>query len=148
MLRDVQGAALAIKSDFAASTTGSIHGRIWDGVARCLFGPSGSGTTGNGILPTADEEWAFATLKVLRVNMMHAKLVPPGEVFVVESTPVPGSGVNSPGALEHRVVLKHVRDVERRFGEMSFGSGMFADHTVGNYERSLERLMVGARVRG
>jgi hypothetical protein len=155
MLRDVQGAALAIKSDFAASNKGSIRWRIWDAVTGCLFGPVGSAwTMGDGILPMADSEWAFATLKVLRVNMMHAKLVPPGEVFVVESTPVPGhgpvgfGGSNPSGTLEHRVVLKHVRDVERRFGEMRFGSGMFADHMIGRYEQALERLMVGAGVRG
>ncbi|PSR76534.1 hypothetical protein BD289DRAFT_456949 [Coniella lustricola] len=35
-----------------------------------------------------DEEWAFAAFKTLRVSMMSEKLLPPGEVFVVETQKV------------------------------------------------------------
>jgi hypothetical protein len=35
-----------------------------------------------------DEEWAYAAFKTLRVSMMSEKLLPPGEVFVVETEKV------------------------------------------------------------
>ncbi|KAK4102805.1 hypothetical protein N658DRAFT_485041 [Parathielavia hyrcaniae] len=169
LFRDILAAALAVKSDFAASATTEIQRRLRHAVANCLSLSEPAG----GVQPAADNgdddgEWAFASLKVLRVNMMHDKLVPPGEVFVVDSAPRPGGrgqaasvfgggglgeylglgqGQGQASPAQHRVVLKHVRDVERRFGELRFGSGMFADHMFGRYEAALERLRVGARVR-
>lgn len=90
-----------------------------------------------------DEQWAYATLKVLRASMMSAKLVPPGEVFVVEGEAGPqGGGEQRPGQ-QRRVVLKYVRDVERRFREVRFGKGMLTDHSPGRYEAALEALMGG-----
>ena len=88
-----------------------------------------------------DEQWAYATLKVLRASMMSAKLVPPGEVFVVESEQVGGVGEGKTSG--KRVVLKHVRDVERRFREVRFGRGMLTDHSPGRYEAALEGLRAG-----
>jgi hypothetical protein len=101
--------------------------------------------------------------------MLAEKLVPPGEVFVVEKTavlrreafvgarggpsragfgngPVPAGVEEHLGRPAHRVVLKYVRDVERRFGEVRFGAGMLTDHNPGMYEAALDRLVVGVGV--
>lgn len=85
--------------------------------------------------------------------MRHAKLLPPGEVFVVETTPVlqreaftttgGGGGGGGRGGLGRpavRVRVKFVRDVEGRFGEVRFGAGMLADHSPGRYEGCLGLL--------
>jgi hypothetical protein len=44
------------------------------------------------------------------------------------------------------MVLKYVRDVERRFGELRFDASMMLDHSPGRYEAALDRLMVGLGV--
>lgn len=80
--------------------------------------------------------------------MQNAKLLPPGEVFVVETTPVlqrdafadsarSRAGLGRPAV---RVRVKFVRDVEGRFGEVRFGAGMLGDHSPGRYEGCLGML--------
>ncbi|KAK4148619.1 hypothetical protein C8A00DRAFT_19580 [Chaetomidium leptoderma] len=183
VLHDVQGVALAIKGDKRAAKT-ELAQRVWRGLVSGLADPSsfrgggvsssssqGGGQSNNnddgdvgGGGGGGDAESSYASLKVFRVSMMAEKLVPPGEVFVVESTPVlrrrregPGPGLGlgegGGGGSDHfgepaqRMVLKYVEDVERRFGEVRFGSGMLTDHNPGRYEAALERLMVGVGVR-
>jgi hypothetical protein len=100
-----------------------------------------------------DEQWAYAALKVLRASMMSQKLLPPGEVFVVESTRVlrrdaflregVASGEQHFGRPAQRIVLKYVRDVEKRFREMRFGTSMLTDHSPGKYEDALNKLKMG-----
>ncbi|RYP77514.1 hypothetical protein DL771_001087 [Monosporascus sp. 5C6A] len=115
-----------------------------------------------------DEEkeslWAYAALKTLRATMMSCKLLPPGEVFAVESAPTlrrdaflggpgrPGTGTGTGGGEQQqhhfgrpatRVVLKYVRDVEARFQEVRFGASMLMDHSPGRYEDALRRLSKG-----
>lgn len=110
--------------------------------------------------------WAWAALKTLRASMMSNKLMPPGEVFTVETIPAlrrdafrlkknkPGNDNDQetePERGQHgyvgrpatRVVLKYVCDVEARFREVRFGASMLLDHSPGRYEDALRRLMVG-----
>jgi hypothetical protein len=82
--------------------------------------------------------------------MLSAKLLPPGEVFVVETMPVlqrdafakngTGEERKGLGRPATRSVLKYVRDVERKFGEVIFGGSMLLDHSPGRYEASLGAL--------
>ncbi|RYP13870.1 hypothetical protein DL765_006658 [Monosporascus sp. GIB2] len=111
-----------------------------------------------------DEEslWAYAALKTLRATMMSCKLLPPGEVFAVESAPALRrdaflgglvrleTGTSGGEQQQHhfgrpatRVVLKYVRDVEARFREVRFGASMLMDHSPGRYEDALRRLSRG-----
>ncbi|RYP29712.1 hypothetical protein DL767_006587 [Monosporascus sp. MG133] len=106
--------------------------------------------------------WAYAALKTLRATMMSCKLLPPGEVFAVESAPTlrrdaflssavrPGTGAGAGEQQQHhfgrpatRVVLKYVKDVEARFREVRFGASMLMDHSPGRYEDALRRLSKG-----
>lgn len=100
--------------------------------------------------------------------MTNTKLVPPGEVFVLETTQVfdrLGADVKQEarygfGAEESkddrterlyqalgrpatRVQFKLIRDVEGRFGELRFGRDMFGDHSPGRYESKLSALEAG-----
>ncbi|KAL2121835.1 hypothetical protein VTJ04DRAFT_2290 [Mycothermus thermophilus] len=114
-----------------------------------------------------DATWSYTTLQSLRQSITAAggvKLVPPGEVFVIEMAPVlrrdafvAASGAPGParwwereenhfGRPARRVVLRYVRDAEKRFGELRFGRGMLTDHSPGRYEKALERLAVGVGV--
>ncbi|KXX78825.1 Sn1-specific diacylglycerol lipase beta [Madurella mycetomatis] len=177
VLHDFQAAALALKTDNSAAKS-DLRQRVWtalrDGVARAYrndttaaaaadawvlrdegITPAGAGASAS----SENEYWAYAALKVLRSSMLSEKLVPPGEVFVVESQRalrgdafVAAAGGNGEedhlGRPAHRVVLKYVRDVERRFGEVRFGVSMLTDHNPAKYEATLERLMVGVLGRG
>jgi hypothetical protein len=42
-----------------------------------------------------------------------------------------------------RIVLRYVRDVGARFGEMRFGSSMLIDHSPAKYEEALRKLRLG-----
>ncbi|RYP06553.1 hypothetical protein DL764_003098 [Monosporascus ibericus] len=153
---------------------------------RAAESPSASSSyTGSGLRPEEDGEqskglgdeeegeegsededegslWAYAALKTLRATMMSCKLLPPGEVFAVESAPTlrrdaflgspvrPGTGTGGVQQQHHhfgrpatRVVLKYVRDVEARFREVRFGASMLMDHSPGRYEDALRRLSRG-----
>jgi Lipase (class 3) len=169
ILHDFRTVALSLKHD----TTGAIaalKSRVWARVrhaAQSAFYVDGSAalppppenTAGDGI---GEDTWAWAALKTLRAGMESEKLVPPGEVFVVETTRVfdrqeglSGGGAMATGdsATERvfkslgrpatRVQLKLIRDVEARFGELRFGSRMFSDHSPARYEASLAALGTG-----
>ncbi|KAK4133474.1 hypothetical protein BT67DRAFT_478797 [Trichocladium antarcticum] len=149
VLHDVQAVALALKSDNNAAKT-ELRQRIWRAFLAGVGVPVGNhdggggggsadlGGPGAGAAPEEAEDvrWAYATLKVLRASMMGEKLVPPGEVFVVES-----AGQQARGGT--RMVLRYVGDVERRFREVRFGGGMLTDHSPGRYEAALEKLERG-----
>lgn len=97
-----------------------------------------------------DDQWAYAALKVLRASMMSHKLLPPGEVFVVESTRVLRRDAflldgeeGHLGRPAQRIVLKYIRDVEHRFREVRFGTSMLTDHSPGKYEDALNKLRAG-----
>ncbi|KAL2135015.1 hypothetical protein VTI74DRAFT_10052 [Chaetomium olivicolor] len=168
LLHDMQGVALALKTDSLAAkselTQRALRSVLSDFVVdpfRWSNGGSAGGWYGGSLCETQrDREWAYARLKILRGAMAGEKLVPPGNVFVVESVPVlrreaflkrdgRDDGHQHLGRPAHRVVLKYVRDVERRFGEVRFAEGLgdlVFDHLPGRYEMALERLEAGLGV--
>jgi hypothetical protein len=95
VLHDFQAVALAFKTDNADAKQ-EIKQRVWETLQGGLMDKwrgGGSGATrgrGAGKDPVSDEdeEWAFAAFKTLRASMMSEKLLPPGEVFVVETEKV------------------------------------------------------------
>ena len=149
VLRDLQAVALAFKTDDSGAK-GEMRKRVWVGLQGRVGGLWYQNTGGQG---GEDDEWAYSALKALRASMLSSKLVPPGEVFVVESMPVlrregwggggghggvgEGKGLGRPAT---RSVLGYVRDVERRFGELRFGGSMLLDHSPGRYEAALWAL--------
>lgn len=156
VLHDFQAVALAFKTD-NSDAKGEVRQRIWEafqtGLATKWYTQTARDKSRFVPGPERDdgEEWAWAALKVLRASMMSFKLLPPGEVFVVESTAVlrrdafvrsdgDGGGLGKPA---RRVVLKYVRDVEAYFREVRFGSSMLVDHSPGRYEDALARLRWG-----
>ncbi|EEY15835.1 conserved hypothetical protein [Verticillium alfalfae VaMs.102] len=72
-----------------------------------------------------------------------------GEVFVVESSKVLRRDAFvlaeevDIGRPAKRVVLKYIRDVEARFGEVRFGTSMLMDHSPAKYEEALRKLRLG-----
>jgi hypothetical protein len=163
MLHDFRSVALSLKTD----TTGAINAlktRVWQRITHALQNvfyvergpPPPEHIGGDGI---GEDTWAWAALKTLRAGMHNPKLVPPGEIFVVETSRVfdrqsAGSAAAVPdtatervfrslGRPATRVQLKLIRDVEARFGELRFGSNMFSDHSPGRYEASLAALEKG-----
>lgn len=162
VLHDLQAVALAFKTDNNAAKA-EVRQRIWDafqtGIVSQWRGRGAEPSRDVGVGDEEDDEegqWAYAAYKVLRTSMMSRKLLPPGEVFVVESTPVlrrdafmASAGGSAERSGEHagrparRVVLKYVRDVEERFREVRFGTGMLTDHNPGRYEDALDRLSTG-----
>lgn len=147
VLHDFQAVALAFKTD-NNQAKGEVRQRIWDafhsGLADKWYGGAPKGSQ-----QQQDEEWAYATLKVLRASMVSTKLQPPGEVFCVETTRVLrrdaflAEGEGHLGRPAQRIVLRYVKDVEKRFREVRFGMSMLTDHSPGVYESALNRLKEG-----
>lgn len=174
VLHDFQAVALAFKTDNADAKQ-EIKQRVWEALQGGLMdkwrGGGGASTSASGPASDEDEEWAFAAFKTLRASMMSQKLLPPGEVFVVETEKVlrrdafvepDGSGQHQQprerddnkgqqqqksfkyvGRPARRIVLKYVRDVEARFREVRFGATMLTDHNPAKYEDALDGLRFG-----
>ncbi|OGM40458.1 lipase [Aspergillus bombycis] len=146
---------VAFKSD-VSGTKSHVQGRVWNSLRQSIVNkfyvnePPIVQHAGDGI---GEDAWAWKTLKMLREEMLAPKLMPPGEVFVVETMRVlqrdaftSGMGDDGHPRLGRpatRVQLKFIRDVESVFGEMRFGSGMFSDHNPARYEASLAALSRG-----
>lgn len=151
VLHDLQAVALAFKNDDSGAK-GEVRARVWEGLKGNFsdrwYNRSGANKTST----TEDDQWAYSALKALRASMLSAKLVPPGEVFRIENTPVlqrdVGAGVGDAGLGRSatRSVLRYVRDVEKKFGEVRFGGSMLLDHSPGRYEASLGSLGKGVLV--
>ncbi|KAL1965197.1 hypothetical protein VTN77DRAFT_5951 [Rasamsonia byssochlamydoides] len=154
-LHDFRAVALAFKND----TTGSkshIRSRVWEGLRQSILNkfyinqPPMLVNAGEGL---GEDSWAWSALKSLREEMIAPKLMPPGEVFVVETMRVlqrnaftpdtTGDGYPQLGRPATRVQLKFIRNVESWFGELRFSSGMLADHNPARYEASLAALTQG-----
>ncbi|KAF8472686.1 hypothetical protein BDZ91DRAFT_444523 [Kalaharituber pfeilii] len=92
-----------------------------------------------------DDDYLYSILKTLRAGMDAEKLVPPGEVYIVEMQTVFQEGRDGGVDIKPatRVTTRVVQDVEKRFGEIGFGRGMFSDHNPANYEGTLEMLLRG-----
>lgn len=152
VLHDLQAVALAFKTDDSGAK-GEVKKRVWAGITGTFMDKWYTNRPA-GINPEEDDQWAYSALKTLRASMQSEKLVPPGEVFVVEAMPVlqrdafvrreagdgQGAGLGKPAT---RSVLKYVKDVEKRFGEVKFGGSMLLDHSPGRYEISLGALGKG-----
>lgn len=150
VLHDLQAVALTFKTD-TTGAKGEVRARVWSGLTSGLSDKWYTGRPATQVSED-DDQWAYSALKALRASMLSAKLVPPGEVFCVETMPVlqrdafthgPGAGdqgVRSLGRPATRAVLRYVRDVEKRFGELKFGGSMLLDHSPGRYEASLRAL--------
>lgn len=148
VLHDFQAVALAFKTD-NNQAKGEVRQRIWDAFHSGLADKWYGGGAPKGPQQQQDEEWAYATLKVLRASMVSTKLQPPGEVFCVETTRVLrrdaflAEGEGHLGRPAQRIVLRYVKDVEKRFREVRFGMSMLTDHSPGVYESALNRLKEG-----
>ena len=99
----------------------------------------------------AEETYLYNVITELRGEMIAEKLVPPGQIIVVSSeehfsvdTRDLSSSVKERRTADVRVTARDVGDVlERRFGEVWFGKGMFSDHSPKSYEVVLEALRRG-----
>ena len=133
VVRDFHSVALSFRED-----TGGVLGEVRRRFLKGLWG-------GRGISSEEEWNWELAVLKTLRAGMTSEKLVPPGEVWRVLSESTCGKGVvagDGKGG-RSRVRAWVVEDVERRFGEVRFGGGFFADHHPASYETVLEALRRG-----
>ncbi|KAK3996274.1 putative lipase [Cladorrhinum sp. PSN332] len=149
VLHDFQAISLAFKTD-----NNQAKDEVRQRILKALHNGFSHQWHGSGHEPADsqqadDEQWAYAALKVLRASMMSQKLVPPGQVFVIESTRVLRrdafllDGEEHFGRPAQRIVLKYVRDVEKRFREVRFGMSMLTDHSPGKYEDALNKLKAG-----
>lgn len=141
LLHDFQALSLAFKHKENRIKT-EIRARMWAAFQDNLSGAPR--------VPSNDEHiWMLPALNALRDTMKSEKLLPPGEVFTIESQKVlrrDAFVVLSEGHLGRpalRVVLKYIRDVEGRFGEVRFGTSMLTDHSPANYENALNKLKLG-----
>ncbi|KAG0127429.1 hypothetical protein HOY82DRAFT_490580 [Tuber indicum] len=136
IIRDFWTVAVAFKTD-TQGTKAEIRSRILQG----LTSGNVSGIMGDG------DDWAWSVVKTCRAGMLSEKLAPPGKVYKVQGERVfikdEGGGGNGGMKSKWRVKGWRVRDVERWFGEVGFGGGMFGDHNPGEYERVLELLARG-----
>jgi hypothetical protein len=172
ILHDFRTVALHLKTD-TTDALGALRARVWqrlkDAVKSSFYNnpkgpPPPENMAGDGL---GEDTWAWAALKTLRASMVNDKLVPPGEVFAVETTrvfdrldpDVAREAVFGPagdsrddrteklyralGRPATRVQFKLVRDVEARFGELRFGRDLFGDHSPARYEAALAALENG-----
>lgn len=155
ILHDMHTVSVAFKDD-TSGTRSHVRGRFWDDIRQSILNkfyvnePPMLLNAGDGL---GEDVWAWRTLKMLREEMIAPKLMPPGEVFVVETMRVlqrnaftsdmGQDGNPQLGRPATRVQLKFIRDVESFFGELRFGSGMFSDHNPARYEASLAALARG-----
>ncbi|KAL3460621.1 hypothetical protein BJX64DRAFT_178998 [Aspergillus heterothallicus] len=154
ILHDMHTTSLAFKSDVSQAKS-HVRYRVWQNLRQSIINKFYVNETplllnaGDGL---GEDAWAWSTLRSLRESMCAPKLVPPGEVFVVETMRVlqrsaftSENGEDGPrlGRPATRVQLKFIRDVETRFGELRLGSGMFSDHNPARYEASLVALTRG-----
>ncbi|PMD28067.1 hypothetical protein NA56DRAFT_721983 [Hyaloscypha hepaticicola] len=146
VLHDLQAIALAFKTDDSGAK-GEVRNRVWAGITG-TFADKWYSNRPPSIENEEDDQWAYSALKSLRASMLSAKLLPPGEIFIVETMPVlqrdaflkQGEAERGLGRPATRTVLKYIRDVEKRFGEVRFGGSMLLDHSPGRYEASLSAL--------
>lgn len=172
-LHDFRTAAVHLKHD-TSDAMSQVRARVWQRIMAAFSlstSPSATGPpapefiAGDGV---GEDTWAWATLKTLRAAMSNDKLVPPGEIFLLETTQVfdrlgadvkqearYGFGADEGndgetakmyqalGRPATRVQFKLIRDVSTRFAELRFGRDMFTDHSPGRYEYKLGLLEKG-----
>ncbi|KAH8705594.1 putative lipase [Talaromyces proteolyticus] len=157
ILHDFRSVALSFKND----TTGSkshIRSRVLEGLRQNILNkfyvnqPPIPMNAGEGL---GEDSWAWSALQSLREEMTAPKLLPPGEVFVVDTmrvlqrnaftTRTMSAHDTHPqlGRPATRVQLKFIRNVDAYFGELNFSSGMLGDHNPVRYEAGLASLARG-----
>lgn len=146
LLHDFQSLALAFKKD-ENKAKAELRQRMWQAfqtnVTDRFYGQSSSS------LVHDDDQWMMPALQSLRGSMKYEKLMPPGEVFCVETQRVLRRHAFVLADQQHlgrpaqRIVLRYVKDVEARFGEVRFGTSMLMDHSPANYESALNKLRIG-----
>jgi len=147
VLHDFQALALAFKTDNNEAKA-EVRRRVWEGLRSGIAERWYSNTTKQS--DEDDDNWVYVALKTLRVSMMNSKLLPPGEVFAVETKTVmrrdafTKPSVDNVGKPATRIILKYVRDVEAYFREVRFAASMLTDHSPGRYENALRGLALGA----
>ncbi|KAJ5699013.1 hypothetical protein N7462_001018 [Penicillium macrosclerotiorum] len=157
ILHDMHTASLAFKSDITGAKSHVRH-RLHESLRQSIIHkfyvnqPPHVINAGDGV---GEDAWAWKTLRQLRDEMRAPKLVPPGEVFVVETmrvlqrdafTPAPDFAADAYPRLGRpatRVQMRFIRDVNAWFGELRFASGMLSDHNPARYETSLAALARG-----
>ena len=161
MLHDCRSVAVNLKNDTSGAVQ-KLTSRIFERLANAIRSafyvdqpPPIDNLAGDGL---GEDNWAWLALARLRSCMTNEKLVPPGEVFVVETTRVfdrqeYSMGLAGDTATERvyralgrpatRVQFKIVHNVRERFGELRFGRNMFSDHSPGRYESNLAALERG-----
>ncbi|KAM5486832.1 hypothetical protein McanCB56680_001236 [Microsporum canis] len=155
VLHDFHSVALSFKRDVADAKS-QVKARVWDAITRSIANKLylDNPTSIHASDDLGEDSWAWNTLKSLREGLTATKLLPPGEVFVVETMRVlqrdafsrdmvTGDGYPRLGRPATRVQLKYIRNVEKRFNEVRFGSGMLLDHSPARYESSLSILARG-----
>ncbi|XWW94293.1 hypothetical protein V2A60_002236 [Cordyceps javanica] len=148
ILHDFQALSLAFK-DKENATKADFRKRMWAAFQSNLSDAWRSGNESRAVPGNDDDKWMLPALAALRENFKFERLVPPGEVFVIESYAVlrrEAFLLNGEGFLGRpatRVILKYVRDVEARFLEPRFGTSMLTDHSPANYENALNKMRLG-----
>ncbi|CAD6503436.1 BgTH12-03101 [Blumeria graminis f. sp. triticale] len=141
MLHDMQTVALVFKTDDSGAK-GEVTRRLWHEIIA-KFWDKWYNRHGS---VDEDDKWAYSTLKALRACMLSTKLVPPGEVLLVQTIPdIYRRGVTKEQMRRPttRVVVRYVKNVERQFGELRFRKSMLLDHSPGRYEACLSSLGTG-----
>ena len=155
ILHDMHTVSLAFKSDTSGAKS-NVRYRVWESLRQSIVNKFYVKEApmlvhaGDGV---GEDAWAWQTLMGLREEMCAPKLMPPGEVFMVETMRVlqrdaftsnlGDDGHPLLGRPATRVQLKFIRDVEAFLGELRFGSGMLSDHNPARYEASLAALTRG-----
>lgn len=158
ILHDMHTVSLAFKDDISGAKS-QIRQHLHESLRQSIIHkfyvhqPPLVVNAGDGV---GEDAWAWKTLQLLRDEMRAPKLMPPGEVFVVETmrvlqreafTPaaefMSGDGYPRLGRPATRVRLRFVRDVDAWFGELRFEGGMLTDHNPARYEASLAALARG-----
>ncbi|KAJ5706772.1 hypothetical protein N7488_006573 [Penicillium malachiteum] len=157
ILHDMHTASALFKGDVSGAKS-NIRQRLHESLRQSIVHkfyvnqPPLVVNAGDGV---GEDAWAWKTLALLRDEMRAPKLVPPGEVFVVETMRVlqreaftaqpefSTDGYPRLGRPATRVQMRFIRDVDAWFGELRFASGMLSDHNPVRYEASLAALMRG-----
>ncbi|RFU75121.1 esterase lipase [Trichoderma arundinaceum] len=152
LLHDFQGVSLAFKHD-ENNTKSEIRQRIWnalqDNVSERWYSYRSASKVASSGGVSDEERWMLPALENMRASMKGKKLLPPGEVFTLETQRVLRRDAfllldeEHIGRPAQRIVLKYVKDVEGRFGEVRFGTSMLTDHSPAKYEDALNKLRVG-----
>ncbi|KAJ5670629.1 uncharacterized protein N7477_005992 [Penicillium maclennaniae] len=156
ILHDMHTASLSFKSDISGAKShirSRLHDRLRQSIIHKFYvnQPPLVINAGDGV---GEDAWAWKTLRMLRDEMRAPKLMPPGEVFVVETMRVlQREAFTAPefvrdsyprlGRPATRVQMRFIRDVDAWFGELKFASGMLSDHNPARYETSLAALARG-----